>query len=156
VATCSLRISNPYGPHQDRPDHAFGVVGTFLSRAAAGEDITLYGGGGQLRDYIYIDDLVELLVLAVTHPAAVGRVYNAGGPRGVMLREMAETVVSTVGRGRVVDVPWDPAAASVETGDYVSDCSRVTAELGWAPETDLTDGLREVWGALQPQLEARA
>ena len=49
IGTCSLRISNPYGPGQDRPDRAFGVVGTFLARAANGDDITLYGGGGQKR-----------------------------------------------------------------------------------------------------------
>lgn len=155
VRTCSLRISNPYGPHQDRPDGAFGVVGTFLAMASRGETIPLFGGGAQLRDYVFVDDLVELMVLAATHPAAVGRVYNAGGPRGVMLREMAERVIETVGRGRIADVPWDPRAAAVETGDYVSDVTKVREELGWTPARDLPEGLAQVWRALEPRLGAR-
>ena len=155
VATCSLRISNPYGPGQDRPDRAFGVVGTFISMAARGETIPLFGGGAQLRDYVYVDDLIDLMVLAATHPAAVGRAFNAGGPRGVMLREMAETVVATVGSGAVRDTPWDPSAAAVETGDYVSDCSLVGDVLGWTPQRDLDEGLALTWSALEPVLGLR-
>src|SRR5205823_6491631 len=90
IRTCCLRISNPYGPAQDRPDQAFGVVGTFLARAARGDDIAVFGGGRQRREYVYVDDLVDLFVLAVTHPAAPGQVFNAGGPAVTTVREMAE------------------------------------------------------------------
>ena len=154
VATTCLRISNPYGPFQDRVDRAFGVVGTFMAMAARNEPIPLYGGGAQLRDYVYVDDLIAAVMLAVADPVAVGRVYNVGGPRPVMLREMAELVVETVGRGRVEHAPWEPVAARVETGDYVSDISRIGRELGWAPRCELRDGLAATWEALDPRLYA--
>jgi UDP-glucose 4-epimerase len=152
IPTCCLRISNPYGPAQDRPDQAFGVVGTFLARAARGDDITVFGGGRQRRDYVYIADLVDLLVLAVTHPAAPGQVFNAGGPTVTSVREMAEAVVRTVGRGRVVDAPWPGADAAVETGDYYGDLRRARDVLGWQPLVELDAGLGATWAALTPAL----
>jgi UDP-glucose 4-epimerase len=156
VRTTCLRISLPYGPRQSRPDRAFGIVGTFLSAAAAGEPLALYGGGGQMRDFVYVEDLVDLLVLAATHPAAIGRVYNVGGPEALTLRQMAEQVVRTVGRGTVLDVPWPEDAAAVETGDLVLDVSRVGEELGWAPRRPLDEGLALAWEALEPTLRAAA
>jgi UDP-glucose 4-epimerase len=154
IPTTCLRISNPYGPHQDRADAAFGVVGTFLATAATGGELRLFGGGRQLRDYLYVEDLVDLCVRAAVEPIAVGRVYNAGGDRPTSLREMATTVVGTVGRGELRDVPWPPTEARVETGDYVTDISRAREELGWRPRVRLDEGLALTWSALQPLLAA--
>ena len=154
VQTTSLRISLPYGPHQGRPDRAFGIVGTFLAAAARGQALPLYGGGHQLRDFVHVDDLIELFVIAATNPAAVGRVFNAGGPRGRSLREMAEAVVATVGRGTLIDVPWPEGAAAVETGDFVMCPERVGRELGWAPRTDLEEGLALTWERAEAELTA--
>ena len=152
IPTTVLRISNPYGPGQDRPDGRFGVVGTFLARAGRDEDIAVYGGGTQLRDYLYISDLTALCELAVTRPEAMGQVFNASGPRPVRLRDMAECVVATVGRGRVIDAEWPPAEGAVETGDYFGDTSRAADLLGWAPTVDLAAGLTRTWATLQPAL----
>lgn len=154
IPATMLRISNPYGPLQDRPDAHFGVVGTFLARAARGQEIQLYGGGLQLRDYLYIDDLSRLCELAVTHPAAIGEVFNASGPAPVSLQQMAEAVVVTVGRGRVVSADWPADAASVETGDYFGDTGRAARLLGWVPEVGLLDGLASTWAELSPTLAA--
>jgi UDP-glucose 4-epimerase len=154
VQSTTLRISLPYGPRQSRSDQAFGIVGTFLAAAARGDELPLYGGGHQLRDFIYVGDLVELFIAAAILPAAVGRVYNAGGPYGRSLRDMADTVVRTVGRGTVVDVPWPEGAAAVETGDFVTCPDRVGRELGWAARLDLEEGLALTWAALEPELLA--
>lgn len=152
LPTTVLRVSNPYGPHQDRSDRSFGVVGTFLATAAAGQPITAFGGGAQLRDYVYIDDLVDLILVAATHPAAVGEAFNASGPRATTLREMAETVVATVGTGTVIDGRWPVVEAAVETGDYVGDIGKAERLLGWRPRTELSEGLRVTWERLAPQL----
>lgn len=152
LGVTSLRISNPFGPHQDRTDRAFGVVGTFLQIAWRNEPITLWGGGHQLRDYIYVEDLADLCVVAATHPAAVGKSFNASGPKATSLRQMAEAVIRTVGTGRIVDAPWPDMEAAVETGDYVGDMSLAERELGWAPTTGLDEGLGVTWGVLAPAL----
>ena len=150
VQTTCLRISLPYGPRQGRPDRAFGIVGTFMQAAARGDALRLYGGGTQLRDFVYIGDLVELFLLVAEAPQAVGRVFNAGGPRGIALREMAQAVVRTVGRGTIRTTPWPTSAAVVETGDFVTDVSRAERELRWVPSHDLDEGLALTWRALEP------
>ena len=150
VRTCSLRISNPYGPEQDRPDEAFGVVGTFLAQAARDKPIRLYGGGPQLRDYVYIRDLCGLFELTVTSPLAVGEVFNAGNPQPTSLRQMAQAVVATVGRGSIEDVPWPAEAEAIETGDYLSDTRKAREVLGWQATTPLAAGLADTWQALAP------
>lgn len=152
IASTMLRISNPYGPLQDRPDSHFGVVGTFLARASRDEDIELYGGGRQMRDYLYIDDLCRLCELSVTRSEAVGQVFNASGPEPVSLRRMAEAVIATVGAGRIVCADWPPDAASVETGDYHGDTARASRLLGWIPEVGLADGLAATWATLSAKL----
>jgi UDP-glucose 4-epimerase len=152
LAVTSLRIPNPYGPHQNRADRAFGVVGNFLATAASGGRIELWGGGPQLREYVYVDDLCRLFVLAATSPAAVGRVYNVASSAPTSLRAMAGSVVETVGTGSVVEVPWPSAEAAVETGDYVADGTRAREELGWKPKVELAEGLRQTWDALEPVL----
>ncbi len=156
VRTTSLRISIPYGPGQDRSDAAFGVVGTFLAMADRDVTIPLYGGGAQLRDYLYVGDLVELVELSATHPAAVGEVFNASGPVATSLAEMAAAVIRTVGRGSLADVPWPPTAAAVETGDYVGSWAKARQLLGWQPQVDLDLGLKSTWADLEPVLAGSA
>jgi nucleoside-diphosphate-sugar epimerase len=155
LATTVLRISNPYGPHQDRPRASYGIVGTFLRRAAQGEAITVYGAGTQLRDYLYVDDLTTLFELAATHPAAVGEVFNASGRTATSLRQMAQTVVDVVGRGHVVEAEWPTTAAAVETGDYVGSFDKASRLLGWEPTTTLEDGLRRTWAQVSAEVVAQ-
>lgn len=152
LPTTVLRISNPYGPQQERPDGAFGLVGNFISRAARGQPIHLYGGGGQLRDYLYVEDLCCLIELAATVPAAVGQAFNAGGPERTTVRGMAEAVLETVGGAGLHDVPWPELEAAVETGDYVSDHHRARELLGWEPQVTLAEGLARTWASLAPGL----
>ncbi|MFN2540433.1 MAG: NAD-dependent epimerase/dehydratase family protein [Mycobacteriales bacterium] len=153
VETCSLRISLPYGPWQDRADAAFGVVGTFLATAARGGTIQLYGGGHQLRDYVFVEDLCELVEVAATSPLAVGEVFNAGGPQATSIRDMAAAVIETVSSGEIADVPWPPEAEAVETGDWITSSEKAAQVLGWRPTTSLGQGLAVTWEALMPALE---
>jgi UDP-glucose 4-epimerase len=145
VASVRLRISIPYGPGQERDDRSFGIVGNFFATAARGQQITLYGGGRQLRDFVFIDDVMDMVMIATTHPDAPGRAFNVGGGRGYTLREMAEAIVTVAGRGHITDGPWPDDYASVETGDYVADISRAKADLGWHPQTDMATGVDLTW-----------
>lgn len=149
LKTTCLRISNPYGAGQNRPDNAFGVVGTFIAAAARGETIHLYGGGEQLRDFVYIDDLLDLFVECVTQQVAVGEVFNAGGPESTTLLQMAQGVVEVIGRGHIENAPWPSSDLLVESGDYVSDISKAAHVLGWRPKLRLLEGLELTWKATQ-------
>jgi nucleoside-diphosphate-sugar epimerase len=148
--TVVLRISNPYGAHTsgDSARIGYGIVNRFVDMAMAGETIPLYGGGGQLRDLIFVDDVVRAVLLASVADGAWGSSVNIGSGEGVSLRDVAEAVVAEVGCGGVdVDAPWPVDAAAVETGDFYFDVSCARELLGWEPRVGLDEGVRRLVAA---------
>jgi len=145
LRTVVLRISNPYGSHNpgDSARLGYGVMNAFVDRAIADDPIPLYGGGAQLRDFVFVDDVVRAALLASVTEAAWGGAFNIGSGEGVSLRSVAEAVVAEVGTGAVdVAAPWPEDAAAVETGDFYFDVTLAREVLGWVPETSLRDGIR--------------
>ena len=135
------RITNPYGPGQPKGRTAYGVINRLIHLALAGEPLTIYGEGDQLRDYVHVADVVDALCVMALADAADARAYNVGSGVGTRLIDLADTIVSIVGRGRVEHVAWPPLAQQIETGDFVADVSRAQRELGWAPAHALRSGL---------------
>jgi nucleoside-diphosphate-sugar epimerase len=145
--TVVLRISNPYGAHTsgDAARIGYGIVNRFVDMAMAGETIPLYGGGGQLRDLVFVDDVVRAVLLASVADKAWGSAVNIGSGVGVSLRGMAEAVVAEVGNGAVdVNAEWPPDAKAVETGDFYFDVSLARELLSWAPRVGIDEGVRRL------------
>jgi UDP-glucose 4-epimerase len=141
VRYAMARVTNPYGPGQPRGRTAYGVINRLIHLALAGETLTIYGEGTQLRDYIHVDDVVTGLIALAESPDADGRAYNVGSGVGTRLVDVAHTLVAMAGSGRVQHVEWPPLAEQIETGDFVADISRIQQELGWSPAVALREGL---------------
>jgi UDP-glucose 4-epimerase len=137
------RITNPYGPGQPKGRTAYGVINRLIHLALAGEALTIYGDGRQLRDYVHVADVVEALVTLANSPQANGRAYNIASGVGTPLIDVANTIVKLAGAGHVEHVEWPALAQQIETGDFVADISRAKRELGWAPSRALSAGLEE-------------
>lgn len=134
------RLTNPYGPSASTLFRGYNVLNLMVSKALAGENVTVYGEGDQLRDCIFIDDAINaLLCLGSLDGNAV---VNVGSGRGHALEEVARLAVSLAGKGKVVHVPWPPNALEVETGSFVADIKAIES-LGWTPRYSLEDGLRK-------------
>jgi UDP-glucose 4-epimerase len=144
-----LRISNPYGPFQAGEGRAYGIANSFIQAAVSGRAITLFGDGSQRRDYLYIDDLVEALLLAASVPESRGRIYNIGDGQGTSLLELAELALAVAGQGKIVRVPWPEEYRAIETGDYLSDITLAQHDLGWSPGTDIRDGIARTVSSYQ-------
>jgi UDP-glucose 4-epimerase len=140
-----FRIANPYGPRGQIRHSKYCMVNWFIRQAMDNETIRIYGDGGQVRDYIYIDDLAEAFVRAAAADACLGQSFNIGSGRGVSFREMAETVLRTVKSGRIVHVPWPESYVNVETGDYVSDIGKISNAIGWRPRVGLEEGIARTY-----------
>lgn len=136
-----LRISNPYGPMQAGESRAYGIANRFMQAAVAGKAITLFGDGGQQRDYLYIDDLVDAFLRAGFAETSRGRIYNIGDSKSVSILELAEMAVAAAGAGQIIRVPWPEEYRAIETGDYRSETSRAQQELGWKPFTEIREGI---------------
>jgi len=130
--TVSLRFFTVYGPRQ-RPDMAFHK---FIKAMLQGREIVIYGDGTQTRDFTYVDDIVEGLVLAQKAPA--GAVMNLGGGNRVSLNEAIATL------GEVVGVEPSVLRHGVEAGDVRdtwADVGRAAEYIGYVPTTHLMAGL---------------
>lgn len=142
LRACSLRLTNVYGPRIRISPSRQGVLGVFLRRVLDDETITVYGDGSQVRDFLYVDDVVEALLRAALADDAAGRVFNVGHHETLSLRDTAETMARVAGSGRVALVPWPRDRAAIDIGDFVSDFGAARDVLGWQPRTAFADGVR--------------
>ena len=142
LRACSLRLTNVYGPRIRISPSRQGVLGVFLRRVLDDQTITVYGDGAQVRDFLYVDDVVEALLRAALAPEAAGAVFNVGHHETLSLRETAEIMVHVAGSGRVELVPWPRERAAIDIGDFVSDFSAARRVLGWQPRTPFADGVQ--------------
>jgi UDP-glucuronate decarboxylase len=138
VAIKVVRIFNTYGPRMHPSDGR--VVSNFIVQALRGEPITLYGDGSQTRSFCYVDDLIEaMLRMMDTAPEIIGPI-NLGNPGEVTMRALAEQILVITGsRSKLVFAPLpqdDPQRRE-------PDIAQAKAQLGWAPQVGLDDGLRE-------------
>ena len=139
--TVSLRLTNTYGPRMRIKDARQTFVGIWLRRALEGDAFEVWGGE-QRRDLTYVYDVVDAFLLAASTPAAIGQVFNIGGPPSVSLSELAELVIEMAGSGRYEQKQFPPERKRIDIGDYWADDSRFRSVTGWAPRVDLREGLR--------------
>lgn len=139
VSYAVARLTNPYGPNDAPAAREYNVMNRLIATAARGGTITVYGEGKQLRDYVFVDDVVEALTLLAAREE--NAVTNVGSGAGISLRSAAELIVRTAGSGSIEHVAWPAAAESVETGDFVADITRMRT-MGWMPSTTLEEGVR--------------
>jgi UDP-glucose 4-epimerase len=142
LKTMSARIANPYGPRQQMKHSKYGILNWFVRLALEGKALTVFGDGQQRRDYIFNEDLAEACVALMLSPGTEGQVYNLGTGTGAPFMEMARLVAEAVPGTEVRQVEWPQDRYFVETGDYLSDISRITAASGWRPKTGLQEGIR--------------
>ena len=141
MPTVSVRIANPYGPRQQMKHSKYGIVNWFIRLALEGKPLTVFGDGGQRRDYVFVEDLAEAALSLLLTPGTEGQAYNLGSGTGTPFMEMAQMVAQAVPGTEVQQVPWPPDRYFVETGDYLSDIGKLTAATGWRPRTSLADGI---------------
>ncbi len=139
VETVCLRYFNVFGPRQDPSSPYSGVISIFMSNATGGLSPTIYGDGGQFRDFVYVGDVVRANWLAATEKAAAGQVFNVGTGASTRIDELWTMI------GELSDVKIDPVFAPARQGDIresVSDIDNIRRMLGFRPETELRQGLR--------------
>jgi nucleoside-diphosphate-sugar epimerase len=141
LSTSVLRIPNPYGPGH-KVGLTYGIVNFFITELLAGKTIKVFGDGSQIRDYIYISDLVDAILMTAAADGSAGRVFNTGGPEPARFGDMAKMVFDLVGSGNLEYAPWPPDADKTEVGDIFLDKTEIETVIGWRPKTALTDGLK--------------
>lgn len=131
-----LRVANPYGPFQIARKGQ-GVISAFIESALKGRAIDVWGDGSIIRDYVFIDDVVDALLLAATHDGH-GRIFNIGSGEGRSLKRVLASVAKFTESD--VEIRFG-AARSVDVPVSVLDNSFAARNLGWRPATSFDDGI---------------
>jgi UDP-glucuronate 4-epimerase len=145
VNAVTLRYFSVYGPRQ-RPDMAFN---RFMFAALRDESMTVFGDGGQSRDFTFVGDVVAATRAAAETPAAIGGVFNVGGGNRVTLNEVLAMIEEIAGK------PLDVQRTDTERGDVRdtgADTTRAQETLGFAPSTSLREGLEAEFAWAESQL----
>lgn len=141
IQSTVLRLTNTYGPRMRVKDARQTFLGVWIKRLLSGEPIDIYGDGGQLRDYNYVDDVVDAMVACVANPNTSGRIYNLGHSEFLSLRRTAELMIEVNGAGTSRLVPWPAGRKAIDIGDYYSSYGLLEADIGWKPRVDFRTGI---------------
>ncbi|MFM1767824.1 MAG: hypothetical protein RJA22_353 [Verrucomicrobiota bacterium] len=140
LRACALRLTNTYGPRMRVKDARQTFLGTWVRQVVEGRPFEVWEGS-QRRDFNYVDDVIEALLLAVTKDQATGQVFNLGGAEVVTLDELARTLMGTAPGGGFIHRAFPPERQRIDIGDYFADYRRIGKLLGWAPVVPLQEGL---------------
>jgi UDP-glucose 4-epimerase len=139
--TC-LRITNTYGPRHQMAHDEYGVLNWFIRKAIDDEMIPVFGDGRILRDFLYVDDLVDCFLQVATCDQAYGEVFNVGTGIPISFIELGEQIVKISRKGRVALTEFTKERKEVEPGDYYTDISKIKRIVDWEPKIVLEEGLR--------------
>ncbi len=148
IRACALRLTNTYGPGMRVKDARQTFLGLWIRQLIEGAPIKVFGDGLQLRDFNYVNDCVQALLLAGDSDVANGKVYNLGGSEVISLKDLAAMMVGLgqstgLGAGCYEIVPFPPERKAIDIGNYYSDFSLITRELGWVPQVSMAPGLAQ-------------
>jgi len=143
----SLRLANVYGPSSANSSaNDRGILNKIIGLALAGDIVSLYGGGNYIRDYIYIDDVVDAFILASISSKSAGEVFNVGSGVGTSVRDAFNAVTQEVYRqtNRIIemkDVPWPENSPKIDMRNFTASIKKAHRCLGWSPKVSLQTGI---------------
>jgi UDP-glucose 4-epimerase len=121
----------------------YGVANWFIRKAIDNEALPVFGDGMILRDYMYVDDVVECFKQVALCAETRGDVFNVGTGRGITFRALAALIVEVAGTGSYKFTEFTQERAEVEPGDYYADVSKIKRVVGWEAQADMRQGLIE-------------
>lgn len=141
LKTIVLRLTNTYGPRQLIKHSRQGFVGWFVNRVVTANPIQLYGTGEQLRDFNFVDDVVEAMLLAAGSSQCVNGIFNLSGERASLAR-VAQLLVQAVGKGSFERVEFPVDVKKIDIGDFYGTSEKLRRACGWTAKIPLEEGMR--------------
>lgn len=140
--TSILRLTNVFGPGMRIKDARQMFLGMWIRRLLSDEPFEVWGGD-QLRDFTFVEDVVEAFLTCAISPDTRGRVFNVGGSAPMSLNALAESLVAAnSGRGQFIRKEFPPERKRIDIGDYYTDDRRFRDMTGWEPRIPMDEALR--------------
>jgi UDP-glucose 4-epimerase len=141
IRSCVLRLTNTFGPGMRVKDSRQTFLGIWIRNIIENKPIKIFGDGLQIRDFNFVDDVVQAFLVAAASSTADGQIYNLGAPDHINLSDLASKLVALNGSGEMQIVPFPPDRKVIDIGDYYSDFSKIRKDLGWVPQVPLNEAL---------------
>jgi UDP-glucose 4-epimerase len=141
IRACALRLTNTYGPGMRVKDARQTFLGIWIRNVIEGRPIHVFGDGLQLRDFNYVDDVVNAFLMAALDTKANGQVFNLGSKEVVSLKQLAQMLCEMRPESDYQIMPFPPERKAIDIGDYYSNYDKIQTILGWRPTVDLRQGL---------------
>jgi UDP-glucose 4-epimerase len=152
IRSSVLRLTNTYGPRMRVKDARQTFLGIWVRRLVDQAPLLVYGDGKQIRDFNYVDDVVEALLLAAIREEAYGQIFNLGADDPSSLKDVAE-MMTRISAGTYQIVPFPNQLKAIDIGDYYGDFRKIRSRLGWRPKVSLEEGLRRTIEYYREMLE---
>ena len=153
IRTTSLRLTNTYGPRMLLKHNRQGFVPWFTRLALLGEEIQIFGDGTQRRDFNYVDDVIDALLVVAPDERTHGEIYNLGSEEIVSLVEFTDLLLRLAGQGSYRLVPFPQESKKIDIGDYYGSFEKIRMEIGWSPTVSLEEGIRRTLEYYRNRLE---
>jgi len=141
----SLRLTNTYGPRQLMKHNRQGFMSVFIRQLIDGQELKIFGDGKQIRDFNFVDDVVDAFLLVAGYSDCDGHIYNLGGDEPMMLVDLVELMIDVLGTGSYELVPFPPEKKRIDIGDYYGDYRQIKEVMGWNYATKMRDGLKKTF-----------
>ena len=140
LKTVVLRFANLYGPY-GKPYPEFGFLNYFLHLAETGQDITVYGTGGQKRNVMYVEDAADIMYSSATDQRLYGGLYFATHEEHYTVSEIAQEIVRVFQRGQVISTEWPEERKRIEVDSVTFSSAQLRGLTGWSPRFTFEEGL---------------
>ena len=142
INSCVLRLTNTYGPRMRIKDARQTFVGIWIKLILGGKPFEVWGGE-QLRDFTYIDDCIDAMLIVTSNPKSKGQIYNLGGKEILTLKNLADKLILANNNKGAYNIKEFPSnRKKIDIGSYYSNFSKIENELNWRPNISIVDGLK--------------
>lgn len=139
--TC-LRITNTYGPRHQMMLDQFGVFNWFIRKALDNDLINIFGDGRIIRDYIFVDDVINAMLMLAQNESSYGDIFNVGGGEPINFIDLAKKIIKIAGGGSFRFTEFTEERKKLEPGDYIADITKIKKLVNWEPQISLEKGIR--------------
>ena len=142
IASSVLRLTNTYGPRMRIKDARQTFLGIWIRNLLEGKTIQVFGDGKQRRDYNYIEDVLDALLITATKEEAVGKVYNLGAPDPLSLEDTAKIMCLEIEGSDYQMIAFPEDRKVIDVGDFICDYSAFCNQFGWKPKVNFEEGIQ--------------
>ena len=142
ITSSVLRLTNTYGPRMRIKDARQTFLGIWIRNLLEGKPVQVFGDGKQRRDYNYVEDVLDALLIAATENNAIGKVYNLGAPDPLSLEDTAKIMCQGIQGSDYLMIPFPEERKAIDVGDFICDYSAFQNQFGWVPKVNFQEGIQ--------------